>query len=140
MCENCELYKEAKKISAISQDNLLYDMTVDEKPEEPITIEKAIDNYEDFGVAYEPNTHNLKQEETPIMNNTTIINNNTDVLIADKIEIEEEKKNKEVDYSKEVENEETVKIPSREESKKENKLDEDFFQLIDSMYKEWIDE
>lgn len=140
MCENCELYKEAKKISAISQDNLLYDMTVDEKPEEPITIEKAIDNYEDFGVAYEPNTHNLKQEETPIMNNTTIINNNTDVLIADKIEIEEEKKNKEVDYSKEVENEETVKIPSREESKKENKVDEDFFQLIDSMYKERIDE
>lgn len=139
MCENCELYKEAKKISAISQDNLLYDMTVDEKPEEPITIEKAIDNYEDFGVAYEPNTHNLKQEETPIMNNTTIINNNTDVLIADKIEIEEEKKNKEVDYSKEVENEETVKIPSREESKKENKVDEDFFQLIDSMYKERID-
>lgn len=140
MCENCELYKEAKKISTISQDNLLYDMTVDEKPEEPITIEKAIDNYEDFGVAYEPNTHNLKQEETPIMNNTTIINNNTDVLIADKIEIEEEKKNKEVDYSKEVENEETVKIPSREESKKENKVDEDFFQLIDSMYKERIDE
>ena len=40
----------------------------------------------------------------------------------------------------EVLNDETMKIPSRQENKKENnKVDEDFFKLIDSMYKERID-
>ena len=137
MCENCELYKEVKRISSISSDDLLYDMMVDDKIEEPVTIEKAYDNYEDFGVAYEP-----KREMSKIENNTTIINNNTEVTIAEKIEIEEKKieNNKEVEVSREVNNEELEKIPSRQEKKYENKVDEDFFQLIDSMYKERIDE
>ena len=137
MCENCELYKEVKRISSISTDDLLYDMMIDEKTEEPVTIEKAYDNYEDFGVAYEP-----KRETPKIENNTTIINNNTEVTIAEKIEIEEKKieNNKEVEVSREVNNEELEKIPSRQEKKYENKVDEDFFQLIDSMYKERIDE
>ena len=52
MCENCELYKEVKKISSLKEDDLLYDMTVDDT--EDVTIEKAYDNYEEFGVAYEP--------------------------------------------------------------------------------------
>ena len=79
-----------------------------------------------------------------IENNTTIINNNTEINIAEKIEIEEEvKETKEVkreleDKSYEVDEE--IKIPSRQEKKKENKVDEDFFQLIDSMYKERVDE
>lgn len=142
MCENCELYKEAKRISEISSDDLLYDMMVDDevKPEEPVTIEKAYDNYEDFGVAYEP------QKETPkIENNTTIINNNTEVHIAEKIEIEEKTVEDvsvpEVSHTEETELENIeMKLPSREEKKKENTVvDDDFFELIDSMYKERID-
>lgn len=138
MCENCELYKEVKRISSISSDELLYDMMVDDKIDEPITLEKAYDNYEDFGVAYEP------KRETPVIeNNTTIINNNTEVTIAEKIEIEE--KNEKIEVKSDEVNQEEVqmdkleKIPSRQEVKKENKVDEDFFQLIDSMYKERID-
>ena len=140
MCENCELYKEVKRISAISTDDLLYDMLVDDdKSEEPVTIEKAYDNYEDYGVAYEP-----KKETPKVENNTTIINNNTEINIAEKIEIEEEVKEiKEVERKledKTYELDEEIKIPSRQDKKKENKVDEDFFQLIDSMYKERIDE
>ena len=136
MCENCELYKEVKRISSIPSDDLLYDMMVDEKvkPEEPVTIEKAYDNYEDFGVAYEP-----KRETPKIENNTTIINNNTEVTIAEKIEIEE----KVVDKKEEVSHKEVPEvenIPSRQEKKRESKVDEDFFQLIDSMYKERVDD
>ena len=137
MCENCELYKEVKRISSISTDDLLYDMMVDDevKVDEPVTIEKAYDNYEDFGVAYEP-----KRETPKVENVTTIINNNTEVNIAEKIEIEEKilDKKEEVSHNEvpEVEN----SIPSRQELKKENKVDEDFFQLIDSMYKERVDD
>ena len=140
MCEKCELYKEAKRISAtMSSDDLLYDMMVDDnKSDEPITIEKAYDNYEDFGVAYEP-----KKEEPKIENNTTIINNNTEINITEKIEIEEEIKEVEEKVDKIPLNEELeevdLKLPSRQEKKKENKVDDDFFELIDSMYKERID-
>jgi len=139
MCENCELYKEVKRISSVSSDDLLYDMMVDDKVDEPVTIEKAYDNYEGYGVAYEP-----KKEITKIENNTTIINNNTDLVIAEKIEIEEKniEEIKDVKESREVINEEVTKIPSRQETKKEcreSKVDEDFFELIDSMYKERID-
>lgn len=136
MCENCELYKEVKRISAISSDDLLYDMMVDEeiKPETPVTIEKAYDNYEDFGVAYEP-----KRETNKIENNTTIINNNTEINISEKIEIEEKKEedNRVIEIKQDEVKE---KLPSRQEKKQENKVDEDFFELIDSMYKERIDE
>ena len=144
MCENCELYKEVKRISAISSDDLLYDMLVDdEKIDQPVTLEKAYDNYEDFGVAYEP-----KRETPKVENNTTIINNTTEITIAEKIEIEEETKevNDDNDVKElsqdtfEKEEVEEVKVPSRQEKRKENKVDEDFFQLIDSMYKERIDE
>ena len=143
MCENCELYKEVKRISSISSDDLLYDMRVDEKIEEPLTIEKAYDNYEDFGVAYEPKRESVKSEDREMINNTTIINNNTEVTIAEKIEIEEkiiENRKNDEEVSHEVIKDEIDKIPSRQENKKENKVDEDFFQLIDSMYKERIDE
>ena len=138
MCENCELYKEVKRISAISSDNLLYDMTVDDdKKDEPVTIEKAYDNYEDFGVAFEP-----KKESSKVNNNTTIINNNTEVNISEKIEIEDKLS---IDNEKEInipddKIEVEEKIPSRQEKNKEGKVDEDFFKLIDSMYKERIDE
>jgi len=145
MCENCELYKEAKRLSSISSDDLLYDMLVDEEKEpEEVTLEKAYDNYEDFGVAYEP-----KKENSNVENHTTIINNNTEIKIADKIEIEEvneiEKEEKIEDRIKKLDDNtfgspSEFKVPSREEKKQENKVDEDFFKLIDSMYKERVDE
>ena len=143
MCENCELYKEVKRISSMSSDDLLYDMMVDDKVDEPVTIEKAYDNYEDYGVAYEPKREELKVDSHEVVNNTTIINNNTEVTIAEKIEIEEkviENKDNVEEVCREVVNDEFEKIPSRQENKKEHKVDEDFFKLIDSMYKERIDE
>jgi len=137
MCENCELYKEAKRISSISSDDLLYDMMVDEdaKPEEPITIEKAYDNYKEFGVAYENERHEKKTDEL-------IINHNDEPVVDEKIEIKEVA----LDETTSKENNETP-LPSREEKNKEindvvnkevknEKVDADFFELIDSMYKE----
>lgn len=130
MCENCELYKEAKKNNLISSDDLLYDMMVDDKQEEPVTIEKAYDNYEDFGVAYEPKKEVIKELKDEI-----VINNNTEVKVAEKVEIKEEN----VDVHS-ISDEIIDKLPSRQEKKKDGKVDEDFFELIDSMYKERIDE
>ena len=135
LCENCELYKEVKKISALKEDDLLYDMTVDS--EKDVTIEKAYDNYKEFGVAYEPEKHHeelVSSEEAIEEVTEPIINNNV---------IEEEKI---TSHDEEV----IEKIPSRQEKnaniedkdkmKKETKVDEDFFELIDSMYKERSDE
>ena len=129
MCENCELYKEAKRISEISKDDLLYDMLVDEpKATEELTIEKAYDNYEDFGVAYEPNKSfaSIKEELE--------LENDLDLKIDKTPELEE------VTNTYEEELLEEPIIPSREEKNKDKKVDDDFFQLIDSMYKERVDE
>ena len=135
MCENCELYKEVKRISSIPSDDLLYDMMVEDdvKETEVVTIEKAYDNYEDFGVAYETKREISKIEDD------IIINDNAEVIMSEKIEIEEIAKdeNEEVSH-KEVP--EVESLPSRQEKKKENKVDDDFFQLIDSMYKERVDD
>ena len=125
MCENCELYKEVKKISSLKEDDLLYDMTVDDT--EDVTIEKAYDNYEEFGVAYEPKE---KVEEVHEVN--TVINNNSNNDI-----VKEEEKVQFEDIPEEV--------PSRSnknshKEEKEDKVDADFFELIDSMYKERSDE
>ena len=130
MCENCELYKEAKKNNLISSDDLLYDMMVDDKQDESVTLEKAYDNYEDFGVAYEPKKEIVKEIKDEI-----VINDNTEVKVAEKVEIKEEN----VDVHS-MSDEIVDKLPSRQEKKKDGKVDEDFFELIDSMYKERIDE
>ena len=47
MCENCELYKEVKRISSVSNEELLSDLMDDEKVDEPVTLERAYDNYEE---------------------------------------------------------------------------------------------
>lgn len=131
MCENCELYKEVKRISNLKEDDLLYDMTVDDSA--PVTIEKAYDNYEEFGVAYE-----VERNEGP--KDDLIVNHNVEEATASKIEIKEK--------PSELSNEE---LPSREEKNKvvnnevksnavNGKVDDDFFELIDSMYKERVDE
>lgn len=145
MCENCELYKEVKKISALKEDDLLYDMTVDEDTSGDVTIEKAYENYSEFGVAYEPKINNSEENKEVIAEEIVI----KDVLNEDNVEtlnndvkeeavevILEDKTNEELE--KEIE-EVVEKVPSRQSKKKETKVDEDFFELIDSMYKERID-
>lgn len=139
MCENCELYREVKKISSLKEDDLLYDMTVDNKEE--VTIEKAYDDYEEFGVAYEPKNTNNHDEE--VVDNVQINNN--------QIEENSEEDRNSIDFEKldqmidEPEKEEVPEedIPSRSgkrDEKKDTKVDEDFFELIDSMYKERVDD
>ena len=154
MCENCELYKEVKKISALSEDDLLYDMTVDDDNEKEVTLEKAYDNYQEFGVAYEPKTvkreeHVEEHEELAlpkelenIINDSNNIEEETASYVKmeakiDEDEVLEEEKN---DFEVKEDKEDVLEIPSREEKKKENKVDDDFFKLIDSMYKERIDD
>ena len=134
MCENCELYKEAKRINSLKEDDLLYDMTVEEN--EPVTIEKAYDNYEEFGVAYEPED---KKKDL-------IVDHNDEEPVASKIEFKEEPK-KDVLPSREQKNKVELETLDKEEPEekatldlKKDKVDDDFFDLIDSMYKERNDE
>lgn len=125
MCENCELYKEVKKISSLKEDDLLYDMTVDDT--EDVTIEKAYDNYEEFGVAYEP-----KEKAPEVHEVNTVINNNSNNDI-----VKEEEKVQFEDIPEEVPSRSNKNSHTEE---KEDKVDADFFELIDSMYKERSDE
>lgn len=116
MCENCELYKEVKKISSLNEDDLLYDLTLDTPSKEELTIEKCYDNYEDFGVSYEKDDVN-------------IINNNEIDSVPEKIST------KELYEEEEEKIDEPVAI-----EKQEAKIEDDFFDLVDSMYKERNDE
>lgn len=125
MCENCELYKEVKKISSLKEDDLLYDMTVDDT--EDVTIEKAYDNYEEFGVAYEP-----KEKAEEVHEVDTVINNNSNNDI-----VKEEEKLQFEEIPEEVPSRSNKNSHTEE---KEDKVDADFFELIDSMYKERSDE
>ena len=101
MCENCELYKEVKKISSLKEDDLLYDLTLD-TPKEELTIEKCYDNYEDFGVSYEKEEVKITKEdiknivgsdekEVNIINSNEIENVSEKILTKDLYENEEEK-------------------------------------------------
>ena len=155
LCENCELYKEVKKISALTEDDLLYDMTVDaeEEKNKEVTLEKAYDDYEEFGVAYEPTKERKKtvvveEKEEPVIvknNNDSSedLNNfssfkskieKTEVEIVNNVDVTPEEEPAKVEKASEEE------VPTRSEKKKDSKVDEDFFELIDSMYKERVDE
>ena len=165
LCENCELYKEVKKISALREDDLLYDMTVDEDEdkEKEVTIEKAYDDYEEFGVAYEPTTRRKKaeettkeeKEETPVIKDNNeeeeVLNNfssfkskveTEEIEIVNNVEVVKEEEPQEEDAIEvtPIEEEPAKEVPSRSDKKKDSKVDEDFFELIDSMYKERVDE
>ena len=127
MCENCELYKEVKKISSLNEDDLLYDLTLDTPSKEELTIEKCYDNYEDFGVSYEKDDVKdiIESEEKEEVN---IINNNEIDSVPEKISTKEL-------YEEEEKIDEPVAI-----EKQEAKIEDDFFDLVDSMYKERNDE
>ena len=95
MCENCELYQEVKitknvvKKQAVDNDNLLANMTEDDR-EEDISLGDAEDNYFDFGVSYEP----PKKEEIEKESNVKIINHNEEESKAEKIEVKRRNKTK----------------------------------------------
>ena len=139
MCENCELYKEVKRISSLKEDDILYDMTVDDdNGKDELTIEKAYDNYEDFGVSYEPDTRKNYADKV------NIVNHNETPLEAKEVEVKEENvtsefvidKNKQEEVQEDAyEEESSVEAPVRSKKQDENISDE-FFDLIDSMYKE----
>lgn len=148
LCENCELYKEVKKISALSEDDLLYDMTVDDDNEKDVTIEKAYDDYEEFGVAYEPkneskNNNDVKLNDEELAEESENIKNDSNEnesfssleLKIDKNIVDDEEYTEDL-----IEQDNKEDLPSRTEKRKEEKVDDDFFELIDSMYKERIDE
>lgn len=148
LCENCELYKEVKKISALSEDDLLYDMTVDDDNEKDVTIEKAYDDYEEFGVAYEPkneskNNNDVKLNDEELAEESENIKNDSNEnesfssleLKIDKNKVDDEEYTEDL-----IEQDNKEDLPSRTEKRKEEKVDDDFFELIDSMYKERIDE
>ena len=153
LCENCELYKEVKKIQALSEDDLLYDMTVDEN--EDITINRAYENYEEFGVAYEGKRSKLREEidrraaeeENAVQNDDEVLEVKEEVndevleeeVVLEKPEVIIEDKIEDVPLEEEVE-ESSKEIPTREKKSESSKVDADFFELIDSMYKERSDE
>lgn len=135
LCENCELYKEVKRISALKEDDLLYDMTVDEPKEK--TIEKAYDDYEEFGVVYEPKKRQEKAVELEEV--TEVSEPAIDYNLVDNDKSLDDKFNELKEELLESKNDDD-KVPSREDKKKDTKVDADFFELIDSMYKERVDE
>lgn len=135
MCENCELYKEVKRISSLREDDLLYDMTVDDNDSGELTIEKAYDNYKDFGVSYEPNTKKSYVED----NDVNIVNHNDEPVLAEEVEVKEEPKVEDTVTEEKVEEIKEEEVLTRS-SKKEEKISDEFFDLIDSMYKERVDD
>ena len=112
------------------------------------TIEKAYDDYEEFGVVYEPKVKKVEEEieeetedvKEPIINyNKVDEEDNNDIV--DILNKEEDKLEDEIEEVKEEKLEDDIleELPSREK-KKDTKVDADFFELIDSMYKERVDE
>lgn len=130
MCENCELLKEIKvnkKIEKLTEEDLLYNMTVDEEEnnieetsqmDKDITLGEARENYDDFGVEYEvpPQRELRKTQEVKIVNHAE------EKVVVEKVEVKEPVENK--------------KIVVEEDKSKDLELTDDLFNLIDSMYKE----
>ena len=142
LCENCEYLKEVrinKKIERLSEEDLLYNMTVDTKEEvkEKVTLD---DNKENDAIVdlpkeeevvtaeYEDVPQRTKKEEVKIVNHTE------SEPVAEKIEVKEETLDKDL-----LDNEDDIPMKTREEKNKDLELTDDLFNLIDSMYKERTD-
>lgn len=141
ICENCEYLKEVKinkKIERLSEEDLLYNLTTDEKEnlnvsindkidndikkkeeDKDITLGEACENYFDYGVSYDASRtlsleDNLEEEEE-----VNIVNHADMEVKGEEIEMHDEE------------------IKSEEETRKKDlELTDDLFNLIDSMYKE----
>ena len=115
LCENCELLKEARRNATLKEDDLLYDISkeAEEADNKKITMEKAIENYEDFGVAYEiPKEEKIEKEN----NDIKIVNHNDEEAKAEQIEMKE--------------------VPKVENTDASSANKDDLFDLIDSMYED----
>lgn len=145
LCENCELYQEVKitkaadlKLKNTKDEELLADI------KEDVSLGDAEDNYFDFGVDYEiPKRENVKVSisKTKEDNEIKIVNHNNEDSVAEKIEVKELPPKNKLEDTKEFE-----KISNDEETAdmileglsdiKDEKEDNDIFNLIDSMYDE----
>lgn len=149
LCENCELYQEVKitknadkKIKdKEKEDNLLLDMTEDD-----VSLGTAEENYFDFGVSYETPRQETKKEDVvvnvenlEVENDIKIINHNEEESTAEKIEVKEEEKKLEdtKEFEKITHDEESAEsiLSSTDDIPLED-IDNDIFNLIDSVYDE----
>lgn len=140
-CENCEYLREVKvnkKIEKLSEEDLLYNMTISDKEEKSetkedltpkeITFGEAEENYDDFGKEYEipPQRSNRNTEEVKIVNHID------EELKAEKVEVKDIiDDNGKDEVIVNDENNESIK-----DKKEDLELTDDLFNLIDSMYKE----
>lgn len=145
LCESCELYQEVKitkaadlKLKNTKDEDLLADI------KEDISLGDAEDNYYDFGVDYEiPKREDIKVNKSSTQDNDEIkiINHNNEDSMAEKIEVRELPHKKEIEDTKEFEkisnDEETADMILENLSDiKDEKEENDIFNLIDSMYDE----
>lgn len=154
LCENCELYQEVKitkaadlKLRADKEEKeLLSEM------KEDISLGDAEENYFDFGVDYEIPTRQEKEDadsvsiiRTKVEEEIKIVNHNNEESSAEKIEVKEAPKDKELNDTKEFEkistDEETANsilesLTDITDINEENNPENDIFNLIDSMYDE----
>lgn len=139
LCDDCELKKASLKIEKqVSDDDLLYDITIEKEIKENNDIE---DNYNDFGVSYEIEEE-VKEDIKPTKISVEVETYKEDTLEDDILNSNnEETKTSEVEIVNCNENEVVAeKIEVKEELKKEEKikdnleLTDDLFNLIDSMY------
>lgn len=107
--------KEASNVEVYHDEELLGDM-MDDKEKESLTIGSAEENYYDFGVAYEAPKG---QENVSNNDEVKIINHNDEDVVAEKIEVKENKKE-----------------DKKSSSTDDMELTDDLFDLIDSMYEE----
>ena len=141
LCENCELYQEVKITKNADKrradDNLLSDMT----EEDDISLGTAEENYFDFGVSYEPPKKEQKMDSTTtnideleINNNIKIINHNGEEKPAEKIDVREDNLKQITPPSPPLQSNTDASKEARDIPLEE--LDNDIFNLIDSMYDE----
>ena len=151
LCENCELLKEikvSKKIERLSEEDLLYNLTTDEKenlkeeidndvkeevkdeivnnieeelPDKDITLGEAVENYVDYGVSYDIPPRRTKETKDEVK----IVNHADNEVVGEKVEV--------IEPIDEVVTEDKKETNDR---KKDLELTDDLFNLIDSMYKE----
>ena len=155
LCENCELFQEVKitkaadlRLKEEKEEDLLADI------KEDITLGTAEENYFDFGVDYEiPTKEDTKVsiKRTKETEEIKIVNHNDEESVAEKIEVKEEivaPKPIKTRLEKSLEDTKEFEQISREEESadmilegltdfnEESSLENDIFNLIDSMYDE----
>lgn len=127
LCDDCELKKASLQFQKQESDDLLYDITIEkEKVEEK---EKNEDNYENFGVSYEveDSVKNIEPVKIKVEVENKTLEDDIISNVENEIPIEDCNNNEVV----------AEKIEVKEEKNKDNlELTDDLFNLIDSMYQD----